>query len=251
MYVKNFYPSQVLQKRKEFVLLRKVFPIFLKKSSLVDFTKYIFIRKNMLVSYSTYKKYKMEDIVQGLPKVEQLLEARKKTLNSTYENVHEKLNFIFMNFQADNTKDVAVRKSFFQIQEYLLNATQAIYQSQGVNISDKHLEIIIKQMTSKVMITSSGDSSLMVGDVFDLNLIENLNATLCKKIVYEPILVGITRLSLACNSFLAAASFQETTRVLVKSALGGKIDWLCGLKENLVLGNIIPAGTGYIKDNQS
>lgn len=151
---KNLYPFQVLQKRKNFVLLRKVFPVSLETNFLVNFRKYAFVKKNIIISYSTFKKQKTHDIVQGLPKVEQLLEARKKTLDSAYENIHDRLAVTFTDLQTKYSNDVAVRKSIFEIQEYLVNAVQTIYQSQGVNISDKHIEVIIKQMTSKVMITS-------------------------------------------------------------------------------------------------
>ena len=104
-------------------------------------------------------------------------------------------------------------------------------------------------MTSKVMITSSGSYSFMIGDIVNLNLIESINDKLEENIIYEPVILGITRLSLSCQSFIAAASFQETTKVLITSAMQGKVDWLYGLKENLVLGNLIPAGTGFSKTN--
>lgn len=243
--VKNFYPSQVIQERKDFILIRKVSSPYSKKDSLLDLSGSSFVIKNTILTYSTYRKQKTDDIVQGLPKVEQLFEARKKVSTFLFENLHDKLATSFEDFQYKYTNQVAVRKSIVAIQDFLLTRVQDIYQSQGVNISDKHVEVIIKQMTSKVMVTCSGNSSFMVGDIVDLNLVETINTTLFNKIVYEPIVVGITRLSLSSQSFIAAASFQETTKVLVKSALEGKVDWLYGLKENLVLGNIIPAGTGF------
>lgn len=246
---KNFYPSQLFQKRKNIILVRKIFYAYIGKDSLIDFAKYTFVKKGMTLSYSTYKEQKNTDIVQGLPKVEQLLEARKKSSSPIYKNLHEKLSTDFANFQEKFNNEVAARKSTLIIQEYLINGVKAVYESQGVDISDKHLEIIIKQMTSKVMITSSGDSYFMVGDIYDLDFVESMNSSLSNKILYEPIILGITQSSLSSKSFLAAASFQETTKVLVRSALEGKVDWLNGLKENLVLGNIIPAGTGYKKED--
>lgn len=239
--VNIFYPSQVIQKRRNFILLRKVSPAYKSKKSLVDLSLSPVVRKNTILSHVTNKKQKTKDIVQGLPKVDRLVEARK----NTSDFIHEKLSDYFITFQREYTNEVAVRKSLFLIQDYLLNRIQAIYESQGVYIADKHVEIIIKQMTSKVMITNSGDSSLLVGTFFDLNMVEDFNKNFSKKIVYEPVVLGITRLSLSNNGFIAAACFQEITRVLTKSALEGRIDWLLGLKENLILGNMIPAGTGF------
>jgi DNA-directed RNA polymerase subunit beta' len=245
--VKNFYPSQIIQERKNFVLIRKISSTYSNNSSLLNLSGSSFVLKNAIVAYSTYDKQKADDIVQGLPKVEQLFEARKKTSTSLLDNLHYKLSNSFESFQNKYANKVAVRKSIVIIQNLLLTKIQNIYESQGVNISDKHVEVIIKQMTSKVMVTYAGDSSFMVGDIVDLNLIELINHTLVNKIIYEPVVVGITRLSLSSQSFIAAASFQETTKVLIKSALEGRVDWLYGLKENLVLGNIIPSGTGFTK----
>lgn len=244
---KNFYPLQVIQETKDVFLIRKTSSPYSKKNSLLKVGISPFVIKDTIVSFSSYKKQKAEDIVQGLPKVDQLFEARRKISKFFSKNLHYKLATCFDILRYKYTNKVAVRKSLFIMQDFILRGIQSIYQSQGVDISDKHIEVIIKQMTSKVMITSSGDSSFIIGDIIDLYLVENINDKIINKVIYEPIIIGITRLSLSSPSFIAAASFQETAKVLLRSALEGKIDWLYGLKENLVLGNIIPAGTGFNK----
>jgi DNA-directed RNA polymerase subunit beta' len=243
---KNFYSSQVVQEKKCVSVFRKVAPYYIKNNTLLKMLVFQSIKKDYVLYKTNFKRQKIEDIVQGLPKVEQLLEARKtSSLKEIKDNPHELLRKDFDNFQQNYPNNVAVRKSFDVIQKYLIRRVQAVYESQGVKINDKHLELIVKQMTSKVMIIDVGDSSFIVGDFLDLNKIEKMNESFINKLIYEPIIMGITRLSLSNQSFIAQASFQETTKVLTRSALQGKIDWLCGLKENLVLGNIIPAGTGF------
>ena len=134
-------------------------------------------------------------------------------------------------------------------QEYILREVQQIYTSQGQNIHDKHVETIVKQMFAKVRITDPGDSALIVGELTDRNGVAILNEALGKEgkkeVAVEQVLMGITKASLNTDSFLAAASFQETTKVLIDAAVSGKTDSLRGLKENVIIGKIIPAGTGY------
>ena len=139
-------------------------------------------------------------------------------------------------------------KSFKKVQTFILNSVQAVYQSQGVTINNKHLEVIVKQMTTKVLITYEGDTPLLRREVVDLyhiqyinEIIENQNK---QSASYVPLLLGITKAALNNPSFISAASFQETTRVLTKAAIEGRIDWLRGLKENIIVGHLIPAGTG-------
>ena len=126
---------------------------------------------------------------------------------------------------------------------------QNVYQSQNVEISDKHVEVIVRQMTSKVKVEDGGDTTLLPGELVELQQIENINeAMLLTKglpATYSPILLGITKSSLNTDSFISAASFQETTRVLTEAAIEGKADWLRGLKENVIIGRLIPAGTGF------
>jgi len=130
----------------------------------------------------------------------------------------------------------------------ILNSVQAVYESQGVSIADKHLEVIIKQMTTKVLITHEGDTPLLPREVIDLYHIQYINDIVSKNnkqtAFYVPLFLGITKAALNNPSFISAASFQETTRVLTKAAIEGRVDWLRGLKENIIIGHLIPAGTG-------
>jgi len=131
--------------------------------------------------------------------------------------------------------------------EYLCTEVQEVYRLQGVRINDKHIETIVRQMLQKVEITKSGDTTLLVGEQVDREEMDADNAKLGKNGVPaegKPILLGITKASLQTKSFISAASFQETTRVLTEAAVQGKIDTLQGLKENVIVGRLIPAGTG-------
>jgi DNA-directed RNA polymerase subunit beta' len=238
------------------------------------------------------------DIVQGLPRIEEILEARKKnttlkriptsqkkgllaqktSLDNDFEfrkvgtpikenekiNPHKLLKVYFnyygllKSFLCERTKTFksarltnnyeASYKSFTKVQLFILNSIQAIYKSQGVTINDKHFEVIIKQMTTKVLITFEGDTTLFRHEVIDLYHIQYINKILemeNKQVAYYvPLLFGITKAALNNPSFISAASFQETTRVLTKAAIEGRIDWLRGLKENIIIGHFIPAGTG-------
>lgn len=242
----NKYSCQIKQQRYNQALVTKAnsYEILKKK----QFINKSLIKKNSIISFVYYKNKKTEDIVQGLPKIEELLEARKKKeLYAT--NTHEKLKKFFTILKNKYTNQIAVRKSITKIQRYLINKVSFVYTSQNVNISDKHLEVIIKQMTSKVLITEQGDSNIINGEIIELNRVEKINQKLLKKIEYEPLVIGITKLSLSNQSFISEASFQETTRILTKSAIEGKIDWLFGLKENIILGKLIPIGTGFNLEN--
>lgn len=134
------------------------------------------------------------------------------------------------------------------LQEYLLNEVQEVYRLQGVRINDKHIELIISQMLKKVRIDDAGDSEFLVGEQIDKNLFKKANEAIIKKkgkpASATPLLLGITKVSLTTESFISAASFQETTRVLTEAAASGKVDLLSGLKENVIVGHLIPAGTG-------
>ena len=140
-------------------------------------------------------------------------------------------------------------KAFKKVQLLILNAVQSVYQSQGVSISNKHLEVIIKQMTTKVIITHENHTPLLPHEVIDLYHIQYINQIIAvhnkRPAYYVPFLLGITKAALNNPSFISAASFQETTRVLTKAAIEGRVDWLRGLKENIIIGHLIPSGTGY------
>jgi DNA-directed RNA polymerase subunit beta' len=135
------------------------------------------------------------------------------------------------------------------LQEHLVNEVQEVYRLQGVEINDKHIEIIVRQMLRKVKITDPGDTSLLWGDQIDRLDFEKENETVVaqggKPAEATPVLLGITKASLETDSFISAASFQDTTRVLTEAATLGKVDRLRGFKENVIMGHLIPAGTGF------
>ena len=137
-----------------------------------------------------------------------------------------------------------------KLAEYLVQEVQAVYRLQGVAINDKHIEVIVSQMLRKVEITAPGDTTFLVGEQVDRDVFENENNKVMKEggqpAVADPILLGITKASLQTKSFISAASFQETTRVLTEAAVEGKVDKLSGLKENVIVGRLIPAGTGNV-----
>nr|WAK84836.1 RNA polymerase beta'' subunit [Amicula sp. isolate GU52X-4 cfCalB7] len=238
------------------------------------------------------------DIVQGLPRIEEILEARKKnltikqiptsqkrglvvqktSLDPNFEfrklgtsikenekiNPHKLLKVYFnyygsmKTFICDRIQQIKFKRliqnyegsyrSFKKVQLFILNSVQSVYESQGVSINDKHLEVIIKQMTTKVSITYEGNTPLFRQEVIDLYHIQYINQIIYLRekqpAYYVPVLFGITKAALNNPSFISAASFQETTRVLTKAAIEGRIDWLRGLKENIIIGHLIPAGTG-------
>jgi DNA-directed RNA polymerase subunit beta' len=144
--------------------------------------------------------------------------------------------------------DILAIKGVEELAAYLVNEIQEVYRLQGVNINDKHIEVIVRQMLQKAEITDGGDSELLAGEQLDRLELEEINERLeaegKKPAVGVPVLLGITKASLQTRSFISAASFQETTRVLTEAAVNGKVDHLEGLKENVIVGSLIPAGTG-------
>jgi DNA-directed RNA polymerase subunit beta' len=148
-----------------------------------------------------------------------------------------------------NPHDILKTKGMQEVQRYLLQEVQKVYRSQGVDISDKHIEIMIRQMLKKVKVEDSGDTTMLPGAFVDIAVFEEENTKAIDNdllpAVCSPMLLGITKASLNTDSFLSAASFQETTKVLTEAAIKGKIDNLIGLKENVIIGKLIPAGTGY------
>ena len=140
------------------------------------------------------------------------------------------------------------------VHDYLIQEVQRVYRQQGVDINDRHIEVIVRQMMRKIRVENAGDTELLPGSVIDLQELRHANEELEEKArimnvqmepaTYAPVLMGITKASLATDSFLSAASFQETTRVLTEAAIKGKIDPLMGLKENVIIGKLIPAGSG-------
>ncbi|HCH93456.1 MAG TPA: DNA-directed RNA polymerase subunit beta', partial [Erythrobacter sp.] len=148
---------------------------------------------------------------------------------------------------SPNPHDILEVLGVEALAEYLVNEIQEVYRLQGVKINDKHIEVIVRQMLQKVEITNGGDTVLLPGEQVDLEELKETNAKLGKNKEHAtgtPILLGITKASLQTRSFISAASFQETTRVLTQAAVEGKKDTLVGLKENVIVGRLIPAGTG-------
>ncbi len=145
-------------------------------------------------------------------------------------------------------------KGLHKFQLLLVNSIQSIYQSQGVNISSKHIEIIVRQMTGKVIIKESGDTPLLPGELIRLSFISQVYTSLkmtktkreFKIPKFEPLLLSSTNTSLTKDGFLSSAGFQETKRVLTKAAMEGSVDWLRGLKECVIIGRVIPAGSTFL-----
>ncbi len=232
------------------------------------------------------------DITQGLPRVEELFEARKpKGLaiitefagTATISDTKKKREIIVTNHETGESKaylipygsrikiqdgavleagdeltegsvnphDILKIKGLRAVQDYMIQEVQRVYRLQGVEINDKHIEVIVRQMLKKIRIEERGDSEFLPGtmqDVLEFNEInEKLEAEGKEPATGEQIMLGITKASLATDSFLSAASFQETTKVLTEAAIKGKVDHLVGLKENVIIGKHIPAGTGMKK----
>ena len=149
-------------------------------------------------------------------------------------------------------KDMLKVKGIHGVQMYLLREVQRVYRLQGVEINDKHVEVMVRQMLRKVRIIDAGDTTLLPGTYVDIYEFEKANLPVLLSgagdpAVARPALLGITKASLETDSFLSAASFQETTRVLTEAAIKGKVDRLLGLKENVIIGKLVPAGTGMAR----
>nr|WGT75009.1 RNA polymerase beta'' subunit [Sanguinaria canadensis] len=194
-----------------------------------------------------YEKSRSGDITQGLPKVEQVLEAR--SIDSISMNLEKRVE----GWNERITRILGIPWGFLigaeltiaQSRISLVNKIQKVYRSQGVQIHNRHIEIIVRQITSKVLVSEDGMSNVFSpGELIGLLRAERTGRALEETICYRAVLLGITRTSLNTQSFISEASFQETARVLAKAALRGRIDWLKGLKENVVLGGMIPVGTG-------
>ncbi len=254
-----------------------------------------------------FERQKTGDIVQGLPRIEELLEARRprdsavlckkpgivdikqeeddesvtvtviegddaigeypillgrnvmvsngqevsagELLTDGPINPHELLDCFFSDLRDRKPLMEAAQEAIAKLQHRLVTEVQNVYKSQGVSIDDKHIEVIVRQMTSKVRIEDAGDTTLLPGELIELRQVEDTNQAMSitggAPAEFTPVLLGITKASLNTDSFISAASFQETTRVLTEAAIEGKSDWLRGLKENVIIGRLIPAGTGF------
>nr|ANS11009.1 RNA polymerase beta subunit [Euphronia guianensis] len=199
-----------------------------------------------------YERWRSSDITQGLPKVEQVLEVR--SIDSISKNLKNRVE----SWNRCITRILGIPWGFLigaeltiaQGRISLVNKIQKVYRSQGVQIHNRHIEIIVRQITSKVLVSEDAMSNIFLpGELIGLLRAERTGRALDlegeEAICYRAILLGITRASLNTQSFISEASFQEAARVLAKAALRGRIDWLKGLKENVVLGGMIPVGTGF------
>ena len=251
--------GQIIQIKKStnFTGSKRKYNVIIRTASSVLFSSQgvFHVDQNDLVTKGTplitlfYQRLKTGDIVQGIPKIEEFFEARQ-TKQGEYlvNNLHEQLQRFFFKYQKVYSLDIAVKKSFQELQEFIVDGVQGVYQSQGVTISDKHLEIIVRQMTSIVRIVNGGSLGLLPGELVNVDSIELFNRGVDGQIAeYEPIVLGITKASLETKSFISAASFQETTRILSRAAVSKKTDFLRGLKESVIVGHLIPAGTGFFK----
>jgi DNA-directed RNA polymerase subunit beta' len=298
--------GQIVHLDKESIVIRSGYPYLISSGAILQVNNSDLVQRGDILAILVFERSKTGDIVQGLPRIEEILEARKpkeacklaqrpgiihvnydaedynnvkivelndviseylvtsvqKIIVSNGENIalatpitdgapnpHEMLSIFFTFYKSIVTLHDAAKFSLQKVQLYLVNEVQNVYQSQSVDISDKHIEVIVRQMTSKVRVEDGGDTTLLPGELVELQQIDNINEamTLTKGLpaTYSPVLLGITKSSLNTDSFISAASFQETTRVLTEAAIEGKADWLRGLKENVIIGRLIPAGTGF------
>ena len=280
--------GQVTKVGKTSVTIRVGRPYLISPGTMLQVDNHSLVLRGDMLATLVFERQKTGDIVQGLPRVEELLEGRKPkevAILSEIDGVAEieieddvprlyikndngrveikypiDSNIIVQDKQVIkvgqpltsgplNPHDVIRLCGVEAAQQYLLDEVQRVYRSQGVEIADKHVEIIVRQMTKKVRVIESGDTKLLPGELVEAQIVENenkiveeLNGQLA---TYEPVLLGITKASLNTESFISAASFQETTRILTEAAVEGKRDLLRGLKENVIIGRLIPAGTGY------
>nr|QCI05195.1 RNA polymerase b'-subunit [Centroceras clavulatum] len=246
--------GQVISIQDNQIFIRIGQPYLISSGSVLHVDNNTLVKRGENIATIIFERAKTGDIVQGLPRIEEILEARKKADNSFNPHFMLEVKFRFYLNQGLSLYD-ATRLSILDIQLFLVKEIQLVYQSQGVDIADKHIEVIVRQMTSKVKIENGGDTNYLPGELVELQKIELINVSLIKSeklaCSYHPILLGITKASLNTDSFISAASFQETTKVLTDAAISGKLDWLRGLKENVIIGRLIPAGTGFNKYNKS
>nr|YP_009486618.1 RNA polymerase beta' subunit [Bauhinia binata]AWB12841.1 RNA polymerase beta' subunit [Bauhinia binata] len=242
--------GQVLIVQMDSVVIRSAHPYLATPGATVHgHYGEILYEGDILVTF-IYEKSRSGDITQGLPKVEQVLEVR--SIDSISTNLEKRVE----GWNERITRILGIPWGFLigaeltivQSRISLVNKIQKVYRSQGVQIHNRHIEIIVRQITSKVLISEDGMSNVFSpGELIGLLRAERTGRALEETISYRALLLGITKTSLNTQSFISEASFQETARVLAKAALRGRIDWLKGLKENVVLGGVIPVGTGFQK----
>ena len=240
------FQGQVYAKTVDTIILRQGQSRLLTSNGILHVAHRSILKPNARFFTGFYSYFKKGDIVQGIPKIEEFFEARSIQSNQ-YLSLQKQLRSFYRKYKCQYSQPIAIRKSISKIQRIIIEQIQLIYRSQGVFINEKHLEIIIRQMTSKVRIIDNASTGLLIGEVVELKWVEKINSKLLiNQIEYEPAVLGITKSCLETNSFISAASFQETIRVLTDSAMYNKIDFLGGLKENIILGHLIPSGTGLV-----
>nr|YP_009498633.1 RNA polymerase beta' subunit [Isoetes butleri]AWK91490.1 RNA polymerase beta' subunit [Isoetes butleri]AYM33962.1 RNA polymerase beta' subunit [Isoetes butleri] len=243
-----FRSCQIIAIHIEFVVIRLAKPYLANVGATVHNSCGDIVKEGDALITLIYERLRFENIIfQGLPKIEQLLESRPNTsvsmdFKDSFEDWNNDVTWIF---GYPWSFFLSARVSLEQSRIDLVDQIQKGYRSQGVKISDKHLEIIVRQMTSKIVTLEDGIANVFLpGELIEVSRAQRMNRALEEEIPYKPILLGITKASINTKSFLSEVSFQETTRILARAAIRGKIDWLKGLKENVILGGIVPAGTG-------
>ena len=287
------------------ITLRLGRPYMVSPDSLLHVRDSELVQRGDGLALLVFERQKTGDIVQGLPRIEELLEARRpresavlckkpgtveikqddesitvtvieaddaigeypillgrnvmvsngqqvtagELLTDGPINPHELLECFFEDLRSRKPLMEGAQEAIANLQHRLVTEVQNVYKSQGVSIDDKHIEVIVRQMTSKVRVEDAGDTTLLPGELIELRQVEDTNQAMAitggAPAEFTPVLLGITKASLNTDSFISAASFQETTRVLTEAAIEGKSDWLRGLKENVIIGRLIPAGTGF------
>lgn len=270
------------------VTIRKARPFLVSAGTRLHVDNHSLVQQGDQLATIIYEKIKTGDIVQGLPKVEELLEGRKPKDPATISDVSgtaevvteegtetlfirtgdERREFVLPVGQniivndgdkinvgdiltdgQPNPHDLLEYKGVEHLQQFLVDEVQSVYVSQGVEIANKHIETIVRQMTRKVRIDDPGDTELLQGELHDINYVRTINKEAEEEgritAQYKHVLLGLTKASLNTESFISAASFQETTRILAEASIKGKSDWLLGLKENVIIGRLIPSGSGF------
>ena len=280
--------GRVFEINKNEVVIHKSRPYLISQGAQLQVVNDSLVQRGDFLATLVFERMKTGDIVQGLPRVEELLEGRKPKESAIlaeengeavleYEEDAVRLFLVSETGRSEikvpidssiivtdkqkiiqgqpltsgplNPHDVIRLSGVEAVQQYLLDEVQRVYRSQGVEIADKHVEVIVRQMSKKVKVDESGDTKLLPGELTETQTVEAENKAVGELggelATWHPVLLGITKASLNTESFISAASFQETTRVLTEAAVEGKKDMLRGLKENVIIGRLIPAGTGY------
>lgn len=260
--IASIYNGQLLKHTPTSLTLRVGVPILASARGVVHVFNRELITKNQILMTLKSRRLQTEDIVQGIPKIEQLFEARESQGGQVLQDtVHNRLRNAFVRELESPTyslagirslehRATAVETSFLEAQRFLVENIVDAYANQGVKISEKHVEVIVRQMTSRVRILDGGETGLLPGELVQYRWLQKFNKHIgeigLSEATYEPIVLGISKSVLQSESFLLAASFQEVSRVLVRSALSKKRDFLRGLHENVIVGQLIPAGTGLV-----